>query len=252
MVGVASEFIAETYERSPGLQAIHPMEADAPDECHWLLASTGMSLVHGVTAHAPDYVQWLLRADLRGAYAFYRDALQSLLWRRGGGVLLCKDPWHLWHLDALLATFPDALVVQIHRAMDQVVPSLCSLAEALQRVEAQPPLRPVIGRYGLDLLDQGVQRMLRVRTLMPGAFIDLDYRALVADPIAAVQGIYTAQGRALTAESEARMRSWLATHQKGRHGSHRYGLGPFGLDQGAIAERFSAYSARFLSNRPGD
>ena len=46
------------------------------------------------------------------------------------GVL--KTPNHLWHLDALLAAYPDARIIWTHRDPGPVVTSLASLANAGQ------------------------------------------------------------------------------------------------------------------------
>ncbi|MCA9688486.1 MAG: sulfotransferase, partial [Myxococcales bacterium] len=244
--GVTAELIAETYERSPDLRAIHPLRAEAPDECSWLLSATATSLVNAVCAHAPGYAAWLLSTDMRPAYRFHREAVQALLWRRPGAQLVLKDPWHLWHLDALLDTYPDATVVLLHRDMRAVVPSLCSLTRALIAIEAAPPPDEVIGRRCLELLEQGITRMLRTRALLPGAFVDVDYRALVADPIGAARAIQEASGRALSPAGERAMRQWLIDNPPNAHGPHRYDLATFGLDPADVDARFAEYTARFL------
>ena len=72
---------------------------------------------------------------------------------------ILKTPNHLWHLEALLAAYPDARIIWTHRDPGPVVTSLASLANAGQRpltrrtrpppdrrgVEAQVRLRPGLG-----------------------------------------------------------------------------------------------------------
>jgi hypothetical protein len=44
---------------------------------------------------------------------------------------------------------------------------------------------------------------------------------------------------------EERLGSYVQQNPKGRHGPHRYASADFGQTDGAIAERFAAYSERF-------
>ncbi|MEZ4448081.1 MAG: thioester reductase domain-containing protein [Nannocystaceae bacterium] len=243
MIAVARELVAETYERSPTLRSIHPLDAEAPDECQWLFAATGQSLIHAIAAHAPNYAAWMLAADMHDAYRFHRDALQCLLWRRPGAQVVCKDPWHLWHLDALLAVYPGARVILVHRDMREVVPSLCSLTRALRSVEAEPDPDEAVGPFAVDLLARGLERAEQARAAAPEAFVDLDYVDLVADPIGTIRGLYHRLGRELSAPAEAAMRAWLAATPADKHGPHRYTLERFGLAAREVAARFAAHAA---------
>ena len=67
------------------------------------------------------------------AYAQHRLALQTLQSRQPTERWVLKTPNHLWHLDALLAAYPDARIVWTHRDPGPVVTSLASLANAGQR-----------------------------------------------------------------------------------------------------------------------
>ena len=42
---------------------------------------------------------------------------------------MLKNPSHLFALDALIATYPDALVIQTHRPVETIMASMCSLAQ---------------------------------------------------------------------------------------------------------------------------
>ena len=43
--------------------------------------------------------------------------------------MVLKNPSHLFALDALFATYPDALVVQCHRPAETIMASMCSLSQ---------------------------------------------------------------------------------------------------------------------------
>src|SRR5581483_3115661 len=120
----------------PGLRAVHDAEADAPEECNPLLE-------HNFTAHtlagaidSATYVDWLLAQDMVGPYRFLRRVLQLLMWRKPADHWVLKNPAHTWYLDALLAVFPGACLVQTHRDPKAVIPSLCSLFSQVRTIFA--------------------------------------------------------------------------------------------------------------------
>jgi hypothetical protein len=61
-------------------------------------------------------------------------ALQTLQSRQPTERWILKTPNHLWHLEALLAAYPDARIIWTHRDPGPVVTSLASLANAGQRL----------------------------------------------------------------------------------------------------------------------
>jgi len=65
------------------------------------------------------------------------------------------------------------------------------------------------------------------------------------DPIAMVARIYAHFGIRLSAEAERRMRSFLATNPKDKHGEHRYSLAQYGLDPEVERDRYRFYTQRF-------
>ena len=82
------------------------------------------------------------------AYAQHRLALQTLQSRQPTERWILKTPNHLWHLDALLAAYPDARIIWTHRDPGPVVTSLASLANAGQRPltrRSDPGRRPRSG-----------------------------------------------------------------------------------------------------------
>jgi hypothetical protein len=80
-------------------------------------------MMYSVQFDVPSYNTWLLHeADVSSAYRWHRRYLQHLQHAVKGQWLL-KSPAHLWHLDALAAEYPDAIVVQTHRDPLRVISS---------------------------------------------------------------------------------------------------------------------------------
>lgn len=231
----ARRWVADYYRYAPEEKAAHAMDAEAPDECLRLLQHNFTTLVFATRYAVETYPRWLLDTDLRPAYRYYRQLLQILLHARGGAPLVLKDPFHTWHLDALLAVFPDACVVQLHRDLRQVVPSwlrLCALAQGGSSDRVDPGR---VRDQWLPLLERGLERLAAARAAAPpGAILDVAYDDLVRDPVCAIRGIYTHFGLELSEEAERRMRAWVAENPRHKHGVHCYSLEACGLDAAAL------------------
>lgn len=239
VIATTEQVIAAGYKMSPRLADIHPLRATWPDECSWLFRNSFQSLVFGFSHYVPSYVEWLLAQDMLPAYAYFKLQLQAITHQRGGAPLVLKDPCHLWHLDALLQVFPDARVIQLHRPPEQVVGSFASLCRALHEGGATARPSAEIGRYAIDMLARGLQRIDAVRaTLTPERILDVDYRELVGDPIATLQRIHGRFGVEFGAEARAEAESWLAEN-RGLSGRHHYELHEFGLDASMVERRFA-------------
>lgn len=235
------------YKAAPAFRSIHSMQATWPDECNWLFRNSLASLINAITYYVPGYLHWLQQQDMVSAYTFYRRQLQLLLVRSPGERLVLKDPFHLWHLDALLSVFPDARIVHLHRDILESLPSMCSLCYTLQGIYSERREPQMVGMYCKKMMNAGMTRMLSVRDSDTDEnFIDINYYRLVKDPIDTVQSIYAQIGWEFSAEAEAAMRIWLAENKQHKAGKHNYSLEQFGLDSSEIKQSFKAYSSRFL------
>ena len=240
-----AEDIRALYHRVPGFERIHKVEAEAPDECNWLFRHSFTTLVFAFMYRVPSYMRWVTGSPRHAAYADYRQQLQVLLEQGADRQLVLKDPCHLWHLDALLDTFPDAVVIQLHRDPAEAVSSLCSLCHALQTMDSGHSDPAATGAYCVEMVDRGLPAMLRVRAEQPQArFVDVQYRSLIRDPLAEIERICEAVGRPLDERGALAVSGWLASNPH-RPGGHRYRPEDFGLEAGALRERYSEYIQRF-------
>lgn len=239
VIAATEQVVAASYKLAPRLADIHPLRATWPDECSWLFRNGFASLVWGFSHFVPSYVDWLLEQDMRPAYAYFRLQLQAITHQRGGGTLVLKDPCHSWHLDALLATFPDARIIHLHRPPEQVVGSFASLCHALHEAGAAKRPKPQTGRFALQLLERGVERLDAVRaTLAPDRIVDLDYRDLVGDPLSTLANIHARLGGHFDAAARAGAETWLEENRS-LTGRHHYDLGEFGLEPAAVARQLA-------------
>jgi Sulfotransferase family len=242
--------IARTAERgmrymSPSLFAIHPIEAEAPEEDVFLLDATFISGAVDASLHVPAYTKWIREIDQTDAYRYFRRLIALLLWQRQGRYL-GKTPHHLENLDALLAVFPDAKIIHTHRDPQKVVPSFSSMmahAGAMLAKEVDP-IR--VGRRVFDQTTNSVTRAIEVRDRAPaGAVIDVHYEDLVRDPLKEIRRIYDFVEMDFAPEVAGAMQGWMAANPKHKNGPHRYRLEDFGLEAGELEQGFERYRNRF-------
>ena len=229
------------FKARPAVKGIHFMAADEVDECSLIMTQTFSSGSIGWSADLGAYTRWLHEADLRPQYRYYADVLR-LIGADDGRTWLLKCPHHALKIEALLAVFPDARIVFLHRDPVELLPSICSLTYEVTRGEADDPaLRARIGRRHLANLPDPLRRAMAVRTTHPGCIFDVRFTDFTADPMATVRSIYRFFDLDLTSTAEANMQEWRDDNPKGKHGGHRYCAEDFGLRPEQIAERFSFY-----------
>jgi hypothetical protein len=232
----------------PDFKKIHPMGARLPQECVALTAHDFATMIFHTTHRVPSYQAWLESTDLRWVYASHRRQLQYLQWKAPAERWVLKSPGHLWALDALLAVYPDARIVQAHRDPLKVIASLTSLVTVLRSL-ASDTIDPLeIAHDWTTRLARGLAQATRVRDevgLPESRVFDVRFGDLMADPIAMVRRIYTHFDLPLTDDTEARMRRFLAANPSDKHGTHRYALAATGLDHDTERRRYADYQRRF-------
>lgn len=239
-------YVDEYNARAPKLKHIHHLDARRPDECHRLLGNTFASMVYEMRYRVPSYGSWLRGRGLHEEYAYHRRQLQALLWRKPGGPVVLKCPFHLWSLDELLSTYPDARVVHMHRDPVATLPSTCSLCVAVREARTDQIDRAEIGRQWLSRVSPVIDDIDHTRVPVPPAqILDVSYAELMRDTVGTMARICTFAGAELTAEAETRMRRYLAQNGQAKHGVHRYRPEDFGLDTADLQTRFAAYRRRF-------
>ena len=232
----------------PGFKAMHPMGAQLPQECVAITQHEFATMIYPTTHHVPSYQRWLDAADMRWVYASHRRWLQYLQWRCPAARWVLKSPGHLWALDALLAVYPDARIVQTHRDPLKVIASLASLVTLLRGMASDRIDPHAIGAEWTEILAQGLEKTMQVRAmgvLHADQVFDMQFAEFIADEIAMVRRIYAHFGMEFSAEAESRMRRFLANNPKDKHGGHRYTLAQSGLDVATERRRYAAYQERF-------
>lgn len=230
---------------SPALFAIHPIEADAPEEDVFLFDVTFISPAVDASLSVPSYTRWIREIDQRPPYAYVRRLIQLLLWQRPGRYL-GKTPHHQENLDVLLDVFPDAKVIHTHRDPLRVVPSFSSMMAHAGAMLSRRVDPFEVGRRVADQMVNSVERAISVRArVAPGTVLDVHYADLVRDPIGELKRVHEFVGIDWNADAETRAKRWIAENPQHKYGTHRYALADFGLDPEELAARFKPYRERF-------
>ncbi|TYK46936.1 sulfotransferase family protein [Actinomadura decatromicini] len=231
------------HVENPEFMGVHYISADTVEECWQLLRQSMLSISFECLAHLPTYSSWLAGQDWTPAYRRHRRNLQLIGLNDGGRRWVLKNPSHLFALDALLDVYPDALIVQTHRAPRTAMASMCSLAAHATAGWSDVFTGPTIGRDQLDLWARGLELFRAERARHdPARFADVDYDDFVRDPIGTVEGVYRRFGLSFTEEARTAM---AELHRESASGAakpaHRYSLSDFGLTPEQIDERFPGY-----------
>ncbi|MFI5318125.1 MAG: sulfotransferase family protein, partial [Myxococcota bacterium] len=237
-----------------GIQAIHPVGAALPQECIVITASEFTSIRFEMCFDVPTYQRWLLEAEMTGCYEWHRRFLQHMQSRYARERWVLKSPGHLGTIDALLAAYPDALIVQTHRDPRRVVPSVSSLEWTLRQVASDARDPHALGRQQLHAWSQTLRNGMRARErriAQADQFLDLHFHEITADAVGCMRRIYDHFGLALTPELERSMRGYVAAHPREEHGAHRYTLEGFGLRAEEVDDAFADYTARYAVKREG-
>jgi hypothetical protein len=239
-------YYAQGREKRPEFTRIHYTSADTPEECVLLHAYAMHGVQMGVEIFVEPYASWYQAqaADLRALYAYQKRLMQLLDWQRPGERWLLKAPAHLWGLDALVATFPDAGVVWNHRDPVACIASACSMTQALMATLAFDPKQ--LGPAVLEFYARSLDRGLAVREQAdPARFFDVPYAELTSDPLSCAERVYSHFGLPLPPATREALRAFAAEHPEGKHGKHEYALAEYGLDEERVRARFASYVARF-------
>lgn len=242
---------------APDFRRTHPIGAGLPQECIAIQAHTFRSILFHTTNRVTSYQRWLLdHADWTPAYTMHRQFLQHLsfqdhLQQRRRPTWLLKAPGHLFSLDALIAAYPDARLIQTHRDPLTVVSSLASHCAAVRQAFSDRYDPSEIGREWADAWRLGLLRTMTLRKQDPRldqAIIDINYHRFINDPLDHIQRIYDTFALDLAPSVVDAMRRYLASHRQDRFGKHQYRPTDFGLDAARQRHAFADYIERFIDN----
>jgi hypothetical protein len=237
-----------TFEKlAPEFRALHPLEADSPQECSDITAHVFRSLRFDTNYNIPSYRTWLDSEGHLEAYRFHRRFLQHLQHqggkREGTSCWVLKCPDHLFALNAIRLVYPDARMVFVHRDPLRVLLSVAKLTEVLRAPFSRRIDRVAIGRQESTRYVAATEVMIEASRVNGFAepILDVRHTDLIANPLAAVQMLYRHFGLELRQEAAARIRAYAEEQPDGGYGPRTYRFEDHGLDPQAERARFARY-----------
>lgn len=239
----------DVHAQIPAFKAMHPMGAQLSQECVTMMGETMCTPLFHNQFRVPGYQDWVdHEADFAHVYAFHRQQLQHLQSSHARERWVLKTGAHMWGLEHLLRTYPDARIVFTHRDPLKSMTSYASLT-ALVRSMGSDDVDPVeIAEDWTKRIKRVLEHAIAVRdeeTPPNALFYDMDFQDFVRDQFGVVEKIYEAFGLPMSGEGADRMRSFIDDNPKDKHGIHRYAPEDFGVKPDAIRSAFRPYLERF-------
>lgn len=178
-------------------------------------------------------------AERRRLMRYYRSCLQRQLYVNGPEKqVLAKATQLSGAVHALLEEFPDARILTLVRHPDQSVASHVSVFYPVWHAHSPEIAKDSdVSRAYARLATSWYRHLAELRTeLDPSRFASLDYRELVRDPRAAVEGVYARFGWTPGEAFRARLAA-AGQAERQKESAHRYTLEEFGLSKAWIREQ---------------
>jgi hypothetical protein len=198
-------------------------------ECEWIWSSPAHLM-----GMRPEPIQ---------RYTFHRRFLQHMQYGSPPKRWVLKGVSHQFQIGGVIATYPDAVLVWIHRdPVKNVASYLAYTFDGPRRPSGDPRVgaRKVVDELHSNLtLAMAHPHIEKVHHVY--------YGDLVRDPIGVIASIYERGRLDWRPEAEASVRGWLddPSHRADRYGRHTYSLADFGLTATELDEQFASYRERF-------
>ena len=108
------------------------------------------------------------------------------------------------------------------------------------------------GREQLDLWELVIKRSMKYcseHAHNEKNFFDVQYSDFSRYPVGVARNIPRDFGIPLDDAAEQAMQQFMAENRQGKHGTHKYTLGEFGLDRDGIYDRFGEYLQTYQVSR---
>ncbi|HTJ63724.1 MAG TPA: sulfotransferase [Alphaproteobacteria bacterium] len=229
-------------------KAMHPTGAQLSQECVVMMGDTMSTPLFHNQFRVPTYQDWVDTADRGHVYDFHKKQLQHLQSGHKLDRWVLKTGAHMWGLDHLLATYPDARIVFTHRDPVKSLTSYASLTALVNEMGSDHVDKFAVAQDWNARLKAKLEQAIAVRAARdyPQAiFYDMRFSEFVRDQFAVVQQIYKAFDLPMSDEAAARMKFFIADNPQGKHGIHRYEPHEYGIDPAVVRAQFRPYIERF-------
>ncbi|MEV0669181.1 sulfotransferase [Mycobacterium sp. NPDC050441] len=228
---------------NPTMAAVHDSGPNLPEECVLGMGTTLRNWGLAATTRLDSYVSWLAGESFAAEYAQHRRMLQ-ILDAGDGRRWVLKAPAHTAELSHVIATYPGACIVQLHRDIVETVTSGASLFATYRSTYSDHVDGADTGRFQTEQTELWLRRAIDARAAASTVtWLDIQYTDLVADPETTVRRIYAA-----TQMEAPDIAGMLAEHHRAQprdgKGAHRYLPEEFGINPAELRDRMRFYTQK--------
>jgi len=236
-------------EQNPGFEAIHPTGPELTQECVVMMGEAMCTPLFHNQFRVPTFEDWVdLEADWSHVYDFHHMQLQHLQSGYEGDRWVLKTGAHLWGLEHLLATYPDARIVFTHRDPVKSMTSYASLTSKVRAVGSDQVDPAEVASDWIPRLQRVLTRSIRIRAeheYPDAVFHDMMFRDFITDQFAVVEQIYDAFDIPMSSEGASAMQAFIDANPPGVHGVHRYTPEEYSIDPAQVRAEFREYIEHF-------
>lgn len=202
-------------------------------------------------ARVPRWQQYYYQHDQTPHYLYAKKVVQIMTWFKGPNRWVMKSPPNMENLPAVFAAYPDATVAITHRDPVAVLQSAITMMAYLDRLRRHEADLPGLAEYWISRIERLLRKCVSDRAHVPqDRVIDVMFHEYMADYRGTVEKICAASGLEITPDASARIDAYVSENKRHRQGRVHYDLaGQFGVDIGALRERFAFYYDAFPVQR---
>lgn len=231
----------------PHFPLMHEMTFDHVHEEIQLLANDFSTMFFETLGEMPRWRAYYLQHDQTSSYEYLATQLKVLQFLRGGRRWLLKSPQHLEQLPTLNKVFPGVVVVCTHRDPVPVALSMITMLTYSARMHRSPVPVEQIAASWVDRLELMLDTLVRDRDCIgTERSVDIRFDDFMHDELTVAQTVYEIAGEQCSNECRDSISDYLQSHRRGRRGRVEVSAEMFGVDDGALRNRFARYSQRFL------
>lgn len=243
------EFERWMYDVCPQLLSGHPHFTHEAEEEIFLNECTFQTQMLASRFGCETYQNYLATTDFSASYDYLRSQLQYLQWQdpdSAGRPWLLKAPGNFGMEKWLTGLYGAAHFVVTHRDPVNCIPSISSVTRSTRELFVENATFEQASVEMLNFFSHQAKRHMRWRDQTTDLeVLDLGFREISSDGMAAVQKFYDFLGMPLSTDAEAAMRKWERDNPKEKHGDHSYSLDASGLTAEMINAHFEGYIDRF-------
>ena len=233
--------VEHMFAIAPEVMKAHGVLASAVDECLVPMSQSFTCNWIPSQLDVPDYDRWFMDSDETASFRRYKDVLR-LVGLKDDRPWLLKNPSHVFGIEAMLAVFPDACVVQTHRnPVDSLASVVNLLGNFMFAFTGEHIDRARLLARETAFWAAAVKRTMAAQDRQPDRFVNILQPDIRRDPLGVVRKIYDTFGFTLSEEAEARMLAWAASNSDAAGDGHQYAKL---TDEGPIRAAFAEYMDR--------